>query len=281
MNSILTRVRASEGTISRFLGLGALLLAMGIAAEGAHAQQSGPQSPSPPPTQQGFEILATPYLWTPWVSVGVQPTRPDLPSPTATVGAGDVVKHLTWVPFMGTLEARSGSWGVFVDYLHAPLKAGINTPHVEFGAATGGLDMNEGTALFLYRAVSDPVQRLDLGVGVRAWGLDGDIAVTRALLPPVSVTHGASWADPILAIRYHRDLGDGFSASLYGDVGGFGAGAKIDWQAIASIDYAVTSQIDLHAGFRSLNFDRNDPKAEFNVHYYGPLIAATFHFGPY
>jgi hypothetical protein len=58
----------------------------------------------------------------------------------------------------------------------------------------------------------------------------------------------------MIAARYHRDLGNGFSATADGDLGGFGVGAHFDWQLIGTIDYAVASGIELHAGFRSLNF---------------------------
>jgi hypothetical protein len=75
-------------------------------------------------------------------------------------------------------------------------------------------------------------------------------------------------------------VGDGFSATLYGDVGGFGTGANIDWQGVATVAFAVNPGTDVHLGFRSLNFDYTRPKAGFNVHMYGPVLAATFHFWP-
>ncbi len=98
------------------------------------------------------------------------------------------------------------------------------------------------------------------------------------VLPAVNISHGGAWADPLLAVRYHRELGNGFSATGYADVGGFGAGANVDWQLVATIDYAWKPGLDLHGGFRSLNFDYGAPRADFNVHMYGPILAATFRF---
>jgi hypothetical protein len=108
--------------------------------------------------------------------------------------------------------------------------------------------------MFMYRALALPDQYVDVGAGIRAWGLDGSIALNQGALPAATVTNGLSWADPMIAARYHDDIGNGFSATAYGDVGGFGAGAHIDWQVVGTIDYAYNSWIDFHGGLRSLNF---------------------------
>ena len=115
--------------------------------------------------------------------------------------------------------------------------------------------------MFLYRPFAQPDQYLDVGVGVRAWGFAGDISLRRGLLPAVSVVNGLSWADPMIAARYHRDLGNGFGATAYADVGGFGVGAHVDWQVIGTLDYAANNWIDLNAGFRSLNFNYTAQRA--------------------
>jgi len=61
-------------------------------------------------------------------------------------------------------------------------------------------------------------------------------------------------------------------------VGGFGIGAHIDWQILATIDCALQPSTDLHAGFRSLNFNYAGARAGFDVHLYGPIVSATFRF---
>jgi hypothetical protein len=132
--------------------------------------------------------------------------------------------------------------------------------------------------MFLYRPLVQPDQYVDVGMGMRAWGLAGDIALNQGLLPAANVSNGLSWADPLFAVRYHRDLGDGYSVTAYGDIGGFGLGAHIDWQLVGTVDYAVNSCIDVHGGFRSLNFNYGAARADFNVHMYGPVISATFRF---
>jgi hypothetical protein len=254
-----------------------LALATAIAGIGLH-QASAQQLSNPPFSSAGtgIEVLATPYLWLPYIDTTVRPQR--FASRSATVDPGTLVDNLTWVPFMGEFEFRNGPFGLMVDYIHAPLKSGIDTRNILFNGAQAGLTMDTGTAMFLYRPVSLPDQSIDVGVGFRAWGFDGRISLNEGLLRPVTVSNGGAWADPLFAVRYHREFGNGFSATAYGDAGGFGAGADLDWELLGTIDYALRPGIDLHAGFRSLNFKYNNPRTQYEVHMNGPIVSATLHF---
>jgi len=242
--------------------------AIGTGGHPAGAQEFG----------QKWEALVTPYLWMSWIDVGVNPSNRRIPSSSGTVDFGQLVEHLSWVPFMGAVEFRNGPYGVALDYIHAPARAGLTTRNIVFGGGTAGSTVDTGTAMFLYRPITQPDQYLDVGLGVRVWGFNGDIALNQGLLPAVNVSGGGAWADPLLAVRYHRELGNGFGATAYGDVGGFGLGAHIDWQVVGTIDYAFKPGIDLHGGFRSLNFNQSAPAAGINVNMYGPIFAATFRF---
>src|SRR5690348_13441004 len=114
--------------------LGALTVAA-LSATGFHQARAQQVSGLPvlAPTAWGpIEVLATPYLWLPWTSVGVRPSDTRIPSVSDTIGPGDLVSHLTWVPFMGEVEFRNGPFGLLADYLHAPLKAGISTRNIFF-----------------------------------------------------------------------------------------------------------------------------------------------------
>src|SRR5262249_35658377 len=158
---------------------------------------------------------AIPYLWLPWTSIGVRPANTRIPNASTTIDPGGLVTHLTWVPFMGAAEFRYGEFGLLADFIHAPAKAGITTRNILFSGGGRNPVLDAGTAMFLYRAVELPDQFLDAGVGVRAWGFDGSLSLNQGLLTPAAVSGGASWADPLLAARYHRDFGNGYSATVY------------------------------------------------------------------
>ena len=256
-------------------------VAFGVAVSGGEARAQLIGATVPPANMGGgIELLATPYLWLPWTNVGINPRDSRLPSASGTIGAGQLIDHLTWVPFMGAAELRSGPYGALFDYIHAPLKAGITTHDIIFSGGSAGLGLNTGTAMFFYRPLAAPNQSVDVGLGMRAWGIDGSISLSgkRRLVPDVAVTNGIAWADPLIGARYHVDLGNGYGATAYGDVGGFGLGAHIDWQLVGTVDYTYRSWIDLHLGFRSLNFNYSAPRTGITMNMYGPIIAATLHF---
>jgi hypothetical protein len=278
----IARARYRAASILTCIVAAAILI--GTALHPTHAQQASlqpaPQGAALPPAPwQDVQVLATPYFWLPWISSTVHPADTRIPSSSSTVDPGTLITHLTWVPFMGAAEFRDGPFGLALDYLHVPVKTGVNTRGILFSGATGRVTEDVGTAMFLYRLMEQPDQYVDIGVGVRAWGVDGNIALNQGLLlPAVSVANGLSWADPLIGARYHRDFGNGYSATAYGDIGGFGLGAHIDWQAVATLDYALNSSVDLHGGFRSLNFSFGGSRADFHQHIYGPILSATFRF---
>jgi hypothetical protein len=268
---------SSRHFLSPLISAASAVIVTVVGGTDALAQQANSPPPQPSPLAD-IEVLVTPYLWLPWVSSTVRPADTRIGSASSTVDPGTLISHLTWVPFMGAAELRVGAFGLALDFVHAAVKAGAGTPGILFSGATAGLTEDSGTAMFFYRSFVQSDQYVDVGLGVRAWGLDGNIALNQGAAPAVSVVNGVSWADPLVGLRYHRDFGNGYSATAAGDIGGFGLGAHIDWQLVGTIDYALSSWIDLHGGFRSLNYSFGAPRADLHQHLYGPIISATFRF---
>jgi hypothetical protein len=231
----------------------------------------------------GLQIFATPYLWLASVDARILTPIPRAPS----VGADFfVLSHLDAVPFLGSIEIRDGPFGLLGDVFHVPMGTGITTPRDLFSGGHAGLIADQGTALLLYRPFEQRTQYADLGIGFRAWGFSANLTLNPGILPGQSVNRSAGWVDPLIAGRYHIELPSGFLPSgfgltAYGDVGGFGVGAHSDWQVMGTIDYTLKPWVDLHLGYRSLNFDYTASGGldlGFNVHMKGPLLAATFKF---
>ncbi len=280
MNFTVEDCRRAANVAARGVSRALLVLAVVLVGLSAARAQQTTEPPPPATLLSGIEVLPTTYLWFPWASVGVRPSNTNISSASTTIGPGDLYGHLTWVPFMGQAEFRSGPFGVVTDFIHAPLKAGVTTGDVLFGGGTTNFTINTGSAVFLYRALALPDQNADIGLGFRAWGLDGAIALNplRQRVSPITVANGLSWADPLIAARYHYDFGNGFAATAYADLGGFGVGAHFDWQLLGTIDYTLRPGLDLHAGFRSLNFSYGAPRANISMNMNGPIISATFRF---
>lgn len=254
--------------------LSRLALAMAAVIAGAHASRAQNAS-----AQSGPQILITPYLWLAGINSAIKTPLPQAPEVNSSVGAFQLLGHLNGIPFMGSAEVRDGPFSLLGDVLHVPVGANITTRNIFYQGGNAALTANTGTALFLYHALDQPAQELDLGVGFRSWGFKSNLTLDGHLLPTADVSRSAGWADPLIAARYHRDLGNGLGLTAYGDVGGFGVGAHVDWQIIGTVDYALKSWATLRLGYRSLNFNYSAADSiGFNVHMKGPILAATLRF---
>jgi hypothetical protein len=231
-------------------------------------------------TPSGYQFFVTPYLWLASVHATTLTPLEHAPEVNSNVSTIDLLSHLDGAPFMGSFEVRYGSLGFLADAIHLPVSTKITTHDIFYNGGNVGLEADTGTGIALYRFLEDPVQFADAGLGFRAWGFSSSIGLNPGLLPGVSVTPGGGWADPLIGARYHRELGDGFALTAYGDFGGFGVGAHTDWQVLGTVDYTLSPSWNLHLGYRSLNFNITGSQGRFgfDVHMRGPILAATFSF---
>jgi hypothetical protein len=248
-----------------------------ITAIASGLQSASAQDVSSP---DGYQFFVTPYLWLASVHATTMTPLAREPEVNSNVSTIDLLSHLDGAPFMGSFEVRYGSLGFLADAIHLPVSTKITTHDVFFNGGNAALRADTGTGIALYHFLEDPVQFADAGLGFRAWGFSSRVALNPGLLPGVSVNSGGGWADPLIGARYHRDLGNGWGLTAYGDVGGFGVGAHTDWQVLGTVDYTLTPSWNLHLGYRSLNFDitGSEGRFGFDVHMRGPLFAGTFRF---
>ena len=244
-------------------------------ASGLHAAFA--QEASAP---SGYQFFVTPYLWLASVHATTMTPIAREPEVNSNVSFIDLLSHLDGAPFMGSFEARYGQLGFLVDAIHLPVSTNVTTHDIFFQGGTAELSANEGTGIALWRVLEDPVQFADAGLGFRAWGFSSRVELNPGLLAGAAASRSAGWADPLIGARYHRELGNGFALTAYGDVGGFGVGAHTDWQVLGTVDYTLNPSWNLHLGYRSLNFNitGSEGRFGFNVHLRGPIIAGTFRF---
>jgi hypothetical protein len=226
------------------------------------------------------QIFVTPYLWLGGVYATTTTPLARIPEVNSSVGPFELLGHLTGAPFMGSAEIHDGPISLLGDVFHIPVSTNITTRNVLFQGGKAELQANSGTALVLYRLLESPNQFADLGAGFRAWGFAANLELNPGMLAGQSVDRRAGWGDPLIGGRYHFDFGNGFGLSAYGDIGGFDLGAHTDWQVVGTVDYALNSWINLHVGYRSLNFNYTNSNGNlgFDVHMRGPLFAGTFRF---
>jgi hypothetical protein len=131
-------------------------------------------------------------------------------------------------------------------------------------------------------------------VGVRVTSIDVDTATTSTttitlpdgfvLMPGQTRRQSESeqWVEPFVGARLGYDLGNGWTAVLRGDVGGFGVdGSHFSWQAEALAGYRFDLggwDIGLFGGYRALGQDYSSGDFKWDVVAHGPVVGARLVF---
>ncbi|WP_062563732.1 hypothetical protein [Paracoccus aminovorans] len=151
-------------------------------------------------------------------------------------------------------------------------KAGTLPPGLP---AEGKVTQRSLTLLAGWRVVSNDRMTLDALAGARAWRVESRIKIAGGA---IQASPGKDFIDPILALRANVALAPQWSAILYADVGGFGAGSEHTSQFLATVNYQVTDQLYVSAGYRQLNVDYRDDGTRLDVTMAGPILGATWRF---
>jgi len=90
------------------------------------------------------------------------------------------------------------------------------------------------------------------------------------------------WWDPIVGANLSLPLGRQFSFNVRGDIGGFGVGSDLTWQAFPSFDWRFTQWGSLQLGYRWLYMDYETGSGTSQFQYdmltQGPQLGFTVHF---
>ncbi len=272
--------------------------------------------PIQPVAQSAWTFTFTPYMWMPSVSGDVT-----VKGRTSTVDVSflSLLEH-SEIPtelwgLMGTAEARKDKLSIFTDfaYMHIGFSASIartKSVRPEVGgtlAASLGASFDEaileaaaayeiarwgsvsgipgsGTALDVYAGARGWWQKAEADLAVAAGVTIGDLAVSGGRA--VASSGGVDWVDPLVGMRLRHQLAPGKDLTLSGDIGGFGAGSKFSWQAIAALNWELmrtqSAIWSAMIGYRALSVDYSQGAGvnlyEFNVVQYGPIMGLTAKF---
>jgi len=263
-----------HAVFARAMILGTAVLALALPRSAAAQQPAqGTETPS------GWTFSITPYLWMSGVSGTLDTKRGG--SASFDQSFTDILDKLHGMPFMGIAEARYDRFSIVGDIIYLPVGVALQSRDGTF--ATGSVNINTtiGTTAAYYRILESGANSIDIGGGVRAYGVSNAVRFSDRRGRRDSFSTWSAWADPLISLRAHADLGNSFGVSFYGDVGGFGVGSasQLSWQLIGSLDYQLTQAIVLRAGYRylAMNLDRQND-VTFDMRIGGPFLAATFRF---
>jgi opacity protein-like surface antigen len=252
------------------------VLAVALGAIGPLAGTAQAQGQSGPPP--GWSFSVTPYGWVPSISGTVSTPLPRVGDSSFDIGSGTVLSSLSTVPVMVAGEARYGRFALVGDIFYAGLQQDLNTRDVLFDGGHTRVLSTIANLLGMVRVVETPSQGFEVGAGVRIWSMSTKLSLNPGLEPGAIQKSSASWADPVVAARYTAMLSPRFGVTVYGDIGGFGAGSQLTWQALGSLDYSVTDRMILRGGWRYLYVEKSRGSFGVDIGFSGPFLAATFRF---
>lgn len=144
---------------------------------------------------------------------------------------------------------------------------------------------------------------VDLVAGGRYWHQEADVSAalnaTLAITGPfglvdlarsgarvVARSGSVDWVDPFIGARLRHDLAPGQTFSVRGDIGGFGAGSELTWQALAAYSFqmCVTERyaIEGYLGYRALSVDYSqgagNTRYDYDTVQHGPVSGLTVRF---
>ena len=236
------------------IGIAVLLLIGGVpAAQG----QSDTDS---------WEFMIAPYFWAANIDDDIEIGRLEA---QASLDTGDIIDTLE-IGGMVKIEARKGPWGVLVDSLYMKLSD-------ETGRGPVKLD-GEVTQFMLEVAgayqFGEPGRSFDLIAGARYMSLDAEIDID----PGPDGSRDKDWVDPLVGGRFQADLSDAWFLSLRGDVGGFGAGSDLTWQALGVLGYRFNDTVSVGVGYRYMDVDYDKGSFKYDSQTYGPIAGISFRF---
>jgi hypothetical protein len=255
--------------------LGALLATF-LSTEAARAQDASTGSASAKDAKptSGWTFQITPYLWL--AGLGGDVTTPGGRSASFDASIGDVLSHLDGgLMLLG--EARHGRWGILADFDYAKLSSDHSSFNPLLGQPSVTLKEYLGTLVGGYRFIDSPGFKFDVMGGVRVMSISADLSFSGSILPPLSASGGDTWADPIFGLRAIVPLGSGFSANIYGDVGG-GPNSDFTGQLYGGFGYAFNDTISAYVGYRYLTMHHTPSNLHFEISQQGPLIGLGIRF---
>jgi hypothetical protein len=242
-------------------------LAAGIGADRAIASPEG-----------RWRGQLTPYLWMSGLSGTVRPV-PNGPTLDVDKSFRDLLEDLDAAGFVTGL-ARRDDWVVIGDFSfsRSSTEGRVAPPGAPPGVllpATARERQRSLTALVGRTVAESDEGRWDLLAGLRAWRVRVAVAVPLA---GIDVRANESIADPVFAARWHGTFAERWTATLYGDVGGFGVDSRLTWQVHATANRAIGPSSHLSFGWRHLAVDWRERGRRLDLALGGPVVGWTVTF---
>jgi hypothetical protein len=221
-----------------------------------------------------WQFSVAPYLW----AAGMDGTIriADLEA-DVDLAFSDIISDLDFA-LMGHFDMRNESWVLSSDLVYVDLG---QTEDIVEGAIEATVNANLDLTMFElaggYRlspvfTLLAGVRWVDMGTGLT---YSGDLVDEDA-------SAGASWIDPLIGVHALAPLNDRWWLGVRADVGGFGVGSELTWQAYADIGFRVSKLVSVMLGYHVFDMDYQDGSGlaavDLDVTISGPQLGVVFTF---
>jgi len=217
-----------------------------------------------------WQFAIAPYLWAAGMdgTMTIAAFEQDIDVPFS-----DIIENLD-LAFMGHFDMRNERWVLSSDLIFVDLE---DSEDLTGGTVTAGVDLTILEVAGGYR-VSPAVALL---VGARWVDMGASLGYTGEIVNP-DADAAKSWIDPLVGVNVFAPLSERWWLGLRGDVGGFGVGSELTWQAYADIGFKASHLVSIMFGYRALEIDYEDGDGlhfvGLDVLMSGPQLGVVFTF---
>jgi hypothetical protein len=243
------------------------------------------QTPTPTPSstpsqtsaameEGGWHFEIAPYLWFAGAHGTVGALGRDV---SIHASPGDLLSHFD-IGLMGAAEARRNRFLLNGDLMWIRISDSRALPFPNLSAVSANVTLGElvWTSKVGYRVIDQKKIKADANVGARFWHMGQKLNFNPSALG-LNFNGSLNWTDIVIGGRVQLPMGEKTVIDLLGDVGGWGATAKLDYQFAAILGYKVARKWTLVAGYRYLFIDyRPTNLSIINMVTSGALIGVTY-----
>lgn len=222
-----------------------------------------------PAQAEGWDFSFQPYFMAPYMDgkVGIGPVEARV-----SQSPSDIFSNLNW-GLMGLLEANNGRFGFMVDLTYMDLEADRDGFIDRVGGHQGAYQANVLVRIQEHAEAYAGLRVNDLGVR---------IAGTGPLGQPRSASKNEQWVDPVVGMRVKLPLSRTIDFTMVADVGGFGVGSDLTFQAWPVFGFRLSDSISAKLGYRAIYSDYETGSGlnqfEYDVLTHGPTLGVEFRF---
>ena len=182
----------------------------------------------------------------------------------------DVIENLDGALMFHFEGLYKQHWGFFADLMYIRLNPDDESTPIGDISIDYEQTLAEMGGLYRYTTGDHSVDGLG---GLRYTSLKGELGLPG---PFPDVDQRKDWLDPFLGVRWIWQITDKWDLRLRGDIGGFGIGSDLTWNAVGLIAFKPWKHVGFGGGYRALYQDYSTGSGSNRFSYdatiYGPIL---------